>query len=164
MKIIRFTPLFFCLTLFSCATQSVDRVDFENSLSYDFQLDIDKIKKSGDFLVILGKNKEKIVISENHLDEILNQIKPSITSLEFFDQVYDESINKPKVSSQVIDFKNGFLDQEVKNKRKRNKKNSVIYLWEFPDNKFKIIELANGKNYFLSIYVENYGKNNFLAE
>jgi len=72
------------LTLFSCATQSVNRVDFENSLSYDFRLDIDKIKKSGDFLVISGKNKEKIVISENHLDEILNQIKPSITSLEFF--------------------------------------------------------------------------------
>jgi len=68
------------------------------------------------------------------------------------------------VSSQVIDFKNGFLDQEVKNKLKRNKKNSVVYLWEFPGNKFKIIEFANGKNYFLSIYVENYGKSNFLAE
>ncbi|MCF6338907.1 MAG: hypothetical protein L3J84_13310 [Gammaproteobacteria bacterium] len=114
MKIIRVSPLFFGLTLFSCAVQPVNRVDFENSLSYDFQLDIDTIKKSGDFLIISGKNKEKIVISENHLDEVLSQIKPSITSLAFFDQVYDESVSKSKVSSQVIDFRNGFFGSNSK--------------------------------------------------
>ena len=164
MKIVKFTAFLFSLLLLSCASQSVNKVDFENSLSYNLQLEIDNIKKSGDFLVVTGKNSEKIVISENFLDEVLKQIKPSLTSLEFFDQVYDELPVKSVLSPQVIDFRNGFLDEEVKNKFKKVKKDSVIYLWEFQNNKFKAIELANETNYFLSIQVVNYDKSVFLAE
>ena len=156
--------LFILVFLVACATSSTKKVSFGNNIVYELFFDVKEIRKSGDFLVLVGKNNERLVIAENFLDDVLAQITPPIDGIAFFDLVYRESDLGVKIPTQVLDFKNGFLEEKYISKYKELKDNSVIYIWEFVNNRFKAIEIEKGKNYFLTIYAENYSKDTFLVK
>jgi len=164
MKNIKLIALLSSLFLMACGSLPVNKLNFENSISYDLKMNTKEIKKSGDFIVVLGGSGEKLVISENFLGEVLNQIKPEINAIQFFDLVYDDSNGNLNIPTQISDFRNGFLDSKVLNKYRKIKVNSIIYLWELEADRFKAIEVSKNNDYFLNIYVEKYSKQNFLAE
>jgi len=162
MKLINLFIIFVVIVTAGCVNQHTHKYSFGDSINYGFSFKIKEVNKSGDFLVLIGESNEKIVISENFLTEVLNQINPTIDSINFFDLVYQKLDQTLTYPSQVLDFKNSFLDEEIISKVKRNKENSIIYLWELEGNRFKAIEVKKNTNYFLNIYAENYSKETFL--
>jgi len=151
------------LTLWACSSSSGNTLNFEHSLSYRFNFDITEIKKTGEFLVVKGKNKEKVVITENSLDDTLKQIEPPISSQQFFDEVYESGPDSTTVPEQVLDFRDDFIQGKVINKMKTTKKHSTLYLWEFANHVIKAVELANQSGYFLTIIAVNSDTKNFIA-
>jgi len=163
MKFTYFICLGLSLLLSACSQSSSNTINFEHSLSYRFNFDITEIKKTGQFLVVKGKNKEKVVITENTLTDTLAKMNPPMNSEQFFDEVYQPSGDPNTIAQQVQDFKNDFIPDKVINKLKKNKQNSILYLWEFPNHVIKALELANHSDYFLMIIAVNSDKQDFVT-
>ena len=166
----KFTKVFykgFCfglgLMVSACSQSSSNTVNFEHSLSYHFNFDITEIKKTGQFLVVKGKNKEKVVITENSLTDTLTKINPPMSSEQFLDAVYQSSGDSSHEPQPVLDFRNDFIQDPVINKLKKAKKHSTLYLWEFANHVIKAVELANNTDYFLMIIAVNSDKQDFVA-
>lgn len=153
--------LFLSCVLVACAS-STKTVNFANSITYPLPENFEQIQKNGDFLIVAGGDGKRLVISENFLDPVLNQMSPKISSLDFFNYIYGQDVMGEDAPSQVLEFKNGFLDGPFMNKYKKTKAASTLFIWELPKGKLKAIELKHDSNYFLNIYAENIEKEFFL--
>jgi len=150
------------ILLWLLACTSKGDVSFQNSLSYHFNFDIDKVERDSIFTQVTGKNREKILFTEDMLDNTLSKINPPIGSTQFFDGVYSDTDDG--LDAEVLFFKHAYIQGKVAHKYRKVKSNSIIYLWEFENKNIRGIDLAKNSTYFLRIKAEHTPKDPFLTD